>query len=57
MSKHSTAPQSSTGTETGADQCLRLEGSETTALEGESLAALITFFRALDDWDRDANLQ
>jgi hypothetical protein len=57
MSKRSTAPQSSNATEAAAAQCVGLEGSEITPLDGDSLAALIAFFRALDDWDREANLQ
>jgi hypothetical protein len=57
MSQGTTAPRYSNGKQAGGDQCVRLEGGETTALEGNSLAALIAFFRALDDWDRETNLQ
>jgi hypothetical protein len=62
MNKHPTSPHHSTSIQAEADACARVEVSEGTedheiGLPGDSISALIAFFKILDEWDREAKPQ
>lgn len=62
MSRHATMPHRATAMDDGADECARVgvngdaEG-QAIGPDPDSISVLIAFFRTLDDWDREANLQ
>jgi hypothetical protein len=60
MSKDAPAPHCSTVDQAGVGACgeANEKGDQpSVGLDGDSISALISFFKRLDEWDREVNLQ